>query len=218
MHIGFLNPQGNFDAVDSYWTEHPDFGGQLVYVKELALAMAAQGHQVDIITRQIIDDDWPEFSAPEAGYPGQKQVRIVRVPGGPDRFLAKEDLWPYLGTDWAHGIVEFYRSEGSLPDFFTAHYGDGGLVGAILKERTGVAYTFTGHSLGAQKMDKLHLTPDTILEADSRFHFTERILAERVAMNHAARLITSTRQEQLEQYYSTGSENKYKNNCINSNR
>jgi sucrose-phosphate synthase len=200
LHIGFLNPQGNFDAADSYWTEHPDFGGQLVYVKELALAMAAQGHQVDIITRQIIDDDWPEFSAPEAGYPGHKRVRIVRVPCGPDKFLAKEELWPYLGPDWAQGIVEFYRSEGSLPDFFTAHYGDGGVVGAILKERTGVAYTFTGHSLGAQKMDKLHLTPDTILEADSRFHFTERILAERVAMNHAARLITSTRQEQLEQY------------------
>ncbi len=34
MHIVFLNPQGNFDPADSYLTEHPDFGGQLVYVKE----------------------------------------------------------------------------------------------------------------------------------------------------------------------------------------
>ena len=45
MHIVFLNPQGNFDSADSYLTEHPDFGGQLVYVKELAQAMAQQGHK-----------------------------------------------------------------------------------------------------------------------------------------------------------------------------
>ena len=32
MHILFFNPQGNFDKTDSYMTEHPDFGGQLVYV------------------------------------------------------------------------------------------------------------------------------------------------------------------------------------------
>ena len=50
MHIAFLNPQGNFDPNDSYWTEHPDFGGQLVYVKEVATAMAALGHRVDILT------------------------------------------------------------------------------------------------------------------------------------------------------------------------
>ena len=30
MHIVFMNPQGNFDPQDSYLTEHPDFGGQLV--------------------------------------------------------------------------------------------------------------------------------------------------------------------------------------------
>jgi sucrose-phosphate synthase len=35
MRIAFLNPQGNFDPGDSYWTEHPDFGCQLVYVKQL---------------------------------------------------------------------------------------------------------------------------------------------------------------------------------------
>ena len=42
VHIAFLNPQGNFDPKDSYWTEHPDFGGQLVYVKEVAIAMAGR--------------------------------------------------------------------------------------------------------------------------------------------------------------------------------
>ena len=68
MHIVFLNPQGNFDPADSYLTEHPDFGGQLVYVKELAQAMAQQGHKVDIVTRRIRDSSWPEFFADQDSY------------------------------------------------------------------------------------------------------------------------------------------------------
>ena len=48
MHILFVNPQGNFDKLDSYWTMHPDFGGQLVYVKEIATAMANLGHKIAI--------------------------------------------------------------------------------------------------------------------------------------------------------------------------
>ncbi len=198
MHIGFLNPQGNFDPQDSYWTEHPDFGGQLVYVKEVALAVAAQGHQVDIITRQIIDDEWPEFAAPLDSYPGHDNVRIVRIPCGPEKFLPKEALWPYLGTDWVAGIIDFYGD--TVPDFFTTHYGDGGLVGAVLRKKAGAPFSFTGHSLGAQKLDKLQPTPETLSEINQRFNFKERIMAERMAMNHAARIITSTRQEQMEQY------------------
>ena len=50
MHILFFNPQGNFDQGDSHLTEHPDFGSQLVYVKEIAMAMADAGHRVDIVT------------------------------------------------------------------------------------------------------------------------------------------------------------------------
>ena len=93
MHVAFLNPQGNFDPRDSYWTAHPDFGGQLVYVKELALAMGKLGHGVDIVTRQIVDPDRPEFAGETDAYPGHENVRILRIPCGPDRFSPKEELW-----------------------------------------------------------------------------------------------------------------------------
>lgn len=53
-HVAFFNPQGNFDKNDSHLTEHPDFGGQLVYVKELAKAMGELGIKVDIITRRVV--------------------------------------------------------------------------------------------------------------------------------------------------------------------
>jgi sucrose-phosphate synthase len=200
VHIAFLNPQGNFDPRDSYWTQHPDFGGQLVYVKEVAIAMAALGHQVDILTRRVVDPDWPEFGAAQDRYPGVEGVRILRLPCGPEYFLPKEELWPYLGSEWVPNIVAFYRQEERLPDAFTAHYADGGLAGALLKQETGTPFTFTGHSLGAQKMDKLGVTPENLADIDDRFHFARRIMAERVSMSHAGRIITSTRQERAEQY------------------
>jgi sucrose-phosphate synthase len=200
LHIAFLNPQGNFDPNDSYWTQHPDFGGQLVYVKEVAIAMAALGHQVDILTRRVVDPDWPEFETDMDCYPGVENLRILRLPCGPDDFLPKEELWPYLGPEWVPNILAFYHGEGEAPDAFTAHYADGGLAGALLKKEAGAPFTFTGHSLGAQKMDKLGVAPGNLADMDARFHFARRILAERVSMNHAGRIITSTTQERVEQY------------------
>lgn len=200
MHIAFLNPQGNFDAKDSYWTEHPDFGGQLVYVKELAIAMAAKGHKVDIITRQIIDSKWPEFASPVGQYSDVPNVTILRIPCGPKHFLPKEELWPYLGTDWVQNVLNFYQSAGFFPDVFTAHYGDGGLAAAMLSQAMERPFTFTGHSLGAQKMDKLNANAENLGELEQRFQFSKRILAERISMNHAGQVITSTGQERIEQY------------------
>ena len=200
MHVAFLNPQGNFDSKDSYWTAHPDFGGQLVYVKELALAMGALGHRVDIVTRRIVDPDWPEFEAPTDCYPSAPNVRILRIPCGPDGFLPKEELWPHLGTEFVPNLITHYEQEGSLPDVATAHYGDGGLCAALLEERTNIPFSFTAHSMGAQKMDKMGVTRKNIEEVDARYHFAHRIVAERLAINRSAVNVTSTSQERCNQY------------------
>jgi len=200
MRIAFLNPQGNFDPADSYWTEHPDFGGQLVYVKQVALAMGELGHQVDILTRQIIDPAWPEFKETFDIYPDSPNVRIIRLPAGPEKFLRKELLWPYLISDWVPNVIKFYKNEGQDPDFFSAHYGDGGLCGVLLKELTGIPFSFTAHSLGAQKMDKLNVNSENLQELEDYFFFRRRLLAERLSMNHSIVNITSTEQERHIQY------------------
>src|ERR671917_456724 len=200
MHVAFINPQGNFDPEDSYWTAHPDFGGQLVYVKELALAMGNLGHRVDIVTRRIIDPSWPEFGAPTDAYPDAPNVRILRVPCGPDRFLPKEELWPHLGTEFVPNLLSLYRREGSLPDAVTSHYGDGGLCAVLIEERTGIPFSFTAHSLGAQKMDKMGVRRRDAGEVDGRYHFSKRIVAERLAMNRSRVNVTSTGQERFVQY------------------
>ena len=201
MHIAFLNPQGNFDPRDSYWTEHPDFGGQLVYVKQVALAMGEMGHTVDILTRQIVDSDWSEFADTFDAYPDAPNVRIVRLPAGPKEFLRKELLWPHLVEDWIPNILDFYGDD--PPDAFTSHYGDGGLCGVLIEDATDVPFTFTGHSLGAQKMDKLNATCDNLAELDAHYHFGRRLVAERLSMNRSAINITSTQQERFEQYAHT---------------
>ena len=200
MHVAFLNPQGNFDPNDSYWTQHPDFGGQLVYVKELALAMGNLDHRVDIVTRRIIDPEWPEFENETDSYPDAPNVRILRIPCGPDEFLPKEELWPYLCTEFVPNLLKWYEDEGSMPDAVTSHYGDGGLCAVQMKEMTGIPFSFTAHSLGAQKMDKMDVTQRHIEEIDEKYKFSRRIMGERLSMNRSAVNVTSTSQERFNQY------------------
>jgi len=198
MHIAFLNPQGNFDPADSHLTEHPDFGGQLVYVKELAIAMAGMGHRVDIVTRRIDDPDWPEFASEIDHYPGYDgNPRILRISCGGPGFLNKESLWDHL-DEFVRNMLAFYGDE--PPQFATAHYADGGYCAALAQHLTGLGFTFTGHSLGAQKLDKLGTTPENLERMEARYRFSRRIAAERLCMRRAYRIITSTEQERREQY------------------
>ena len=199
MRIAFFNPQGNFDPKDSYWTSHPDFGGQLVYIKEVATHMALAGINVDIFTRRINDPHWPEFSSEMDRYPGIDNLRIIRIKFGGDGFLPKEKLWPYL-REYVEGIEKFYQEEGRKPDFVTAHYGDGGISAAIFASRNEVPYSFTAHSLGAQKMDKLHVNSKNIKEMDLKYNFSTRINAEGIAMKYSSFNVASTSMERYEQY------------------
>ena len=137
MHIAFLNPQGNFDPADSYLAEHPDFGGQLVYVKEVAQAMVDLGHRVDIVTRRVEDPSWPEFAADVETYPGYEEgLRILRFPCGGPEFLDKERLWPHM-PEFVDNMLAFYGD--APPDFATTHYADGGYCGVLARHRAGLA-------------------------------------------------------------------------------
>ena len=198
MRVAFLNPQGNFDPADSYWTAHPDFGGQLVYVKEVALALAEMDVEVDIVTRRIRDPKWPEFSGDVDYYHGfARNPRILRIPCGGDAFLAKESLWPYI-DEFVDNLLELYADD--RPEFMTAHYADGGYCAVLMQSKTGLGFSFTGHSLGAQKMDKLGVNRENAAQMEKTFRFSRRIHAERLSMERASTLITSTAQERMEQY------------------
>lgn len=162
------------------------------------MALSQMGVDVDIVTRQIDDPAWPEFAKPIDYYPGyEDRLRIVRIPCGGPRFLNKEQLWEHL-DEFAENIIEFYGA--AQPDFATGHYGDGGYAAALLKHKTGIGFTFTGHSLGAQKLDKLGMTPANYDLMEQQYRFAQRIMGERLSMTYAFQIITSTLQERLEQY------------------
>lgn len=116
-----LCPQGNLtfhDENQCLGVGGPDFGGQLVYLKELAAAFRKVGFPgVDLVTRQfggkmMNGNDWPaEFNQRIEHAEGDDALRIVRLPcGGTDKFVPKEQLWPML-HDWAQQIDHFYRRE-----------------------------------------------------------------------------------------------------------
>ena len=168
----------------------------------MARKLGEMGHRSDILTRRIIDPEWPEFAGETDSYDGHPNVRILRVSCGPDHFLPKEELWPYIG-EWTESIARFYRSEGAWPDLWTGHYADGGLAAAWLEEASGVPFTFTGHSLGAWKLDTLvkdSEDPDVLREVDARYNFSARIQAERTAISRAKSVITNSMAERYEQY------------------
>ena len=168
----------------------------------MARKLGELGHKADILTRRISDPEWPEFEDEADSYPGHPRVRILRIPCGPDEFLPKEDLWPYLG-DWCEGVARLYRGEGGWPDLWTGHYADGGLAAAWLEEASGVPFTFTGHSLGAWKLDTLLQSaedPETLREVDHQYSFGARIAAERTAISRAKKIVTNSVAERREQY------------------
>jgi len=199
MKIIFLNPQGNFDSKDSYWTEHQDFGGQLVYVKEIALAMSKLGVEVDIITRKFHDTEIQGFDKTFDSYGDNENIRIIRIPCGPDKFLRKELLWPHM-EEWCDNIASFYEGEGKFPDFITGHYGDGGIAAVMLSKKWDKPFSFTAHSLGIFKKEKLLRTGESEEKLEEYFHFSQRIAAENLAIKYASKIFVSSSMEKSEQY------------------
>ena len=115
MHVAFVNPQGNFDPNDSYWTAHPDFGGQLVYVKELALAMGNLGHKVDIVTRRIMDPDWPEFAADTDATPTPRTYAYCASLAVPTRSCPRKSCGPTSAPSSCRGCSSSTSARARCP-------------------------------------------------------------------------------------------------------
>jgi sucrose-phosphate synthase len=174
-----------------------DTGGQVSYVVDQARALALHPdiERVDVITRSIVDRRVDEsYSIPtEPISPG---ARIVRIPFGPRRYLRKETLWPHLDS-LLDQLTRYVRAQDRLPDIIHGHYADAGYVGARLARLLGVPFVFTGHSLGRVKKMRLESKGQA---TEQTYHFASRIEAEERALETAALVIASTKQEVREQY------------------
>ncbi len=198
LTICLLNPQGHVRWKEPQIAEHPDTGGQIVYILELAKEFEKAGCRVDIFTRYFKDPDWPGYDREIEDY--NENLRIARIKcGKEDRFIRKEKLWPLI-KDFSAGVKKFYRDQGYQPDIITSHYADAGLAAGILKKDLKKPYVHTGHSLGGKKMDNLNLSRSNFEMINKNFSFHLRISAERISFKNANRVIVST-QEEIDQQY-----------------
>jgi len=177
-----------------------DTGGQTKYVVELARALAKHPdvESVDLLTRRIID---PAVSPDYAKTVEMlaDNARIIRIEAGPEGYIRKEELWDHLDS-FADNTLAWLHSQPRLPDILHSHYADAGYVGLRLSHWTGLPLIHTGHSLGRDKRRRLLALGLTMEEIEKRYHMSRRIDAEEDTLTNADLVITSTRNEIIDQY------------------
>lgn len=195
MRIQLHSLHGLFRGEELEIGRDADNGGQIVYVMELAKALAERPEvsHVDLFTRRIDDPETgPDYSKPVEQV--NEKFSIRRVWCGGRKYLPKEKLWPHL-DEFVSNCIAHIKQESVFPDWIHGHYADAGYVAAELSAILNVPFCQTGHSLGRPKLQKL--LDSGMLEADAtiRYQFDKRFAAEDTTLINAEFIVTSTTQE-----------------------
>ncbi len=200
LYIMMISVHGLVRGTEPELGRDADTGGQVLYVLELARALARNPavDRVDLVTRRIEDQ------AVGADYAREREslapgAWLLRLPCGPARYLRKEGLWNHLDS-LVDRVAAHIRREGRIPDVIHSHYADAGYVGLQLSQLLGVPLVHTGHSLGRCKRRRLLDLGRKPQALERQFNFARRIGAEEEVLAHASLVVTSTHQECDEQY------------------
>ena len=196
--IALLSTHGYFDPVPVLG--RTDTGGQVVYVLEMAKAMARHGIKVDIYTR------WFEKEKLQSDpVPGHPNVRVVRIPAGGWEFRPKEFIYELL-PELSENMIRYIKDNNLDYDLYHGHYVDAGIVTLDVAKAFGKPPYFTAHSLGAWKKDQMGGDPD---EMEKKFNFKHRIAEEmRIFKAVKAQTLTSVVQyEKLRELYNYDADN-----------
>ncbi|HKP51852.1 MAG TPA: glycosyltransferase [Chloroflexia bacterium] len=165
-------------------------GGLNVYVRELSRELARRGISVDVFTR-FQDTDTPQIEALGFG------ARVIHLPAGPLAPYDKNKLVNHVGQ-FAEGIEEFARREGTRYDLVHGHYWVSGLVAHRLQEDWGVPMVQMFHTLGQLKNSVAKSAADK--EIDARIEIESRVIA------WADRVIAATPLERSQMVWCYGAE------------
>ncbi|RCJ20041.1 glycoside hydrolase [Nostoc sp. ATCC 43529] len=126
-------------------------GGQNVYVRELGLALAKRGCQVDMFTRRE--------------HPNQQEIvelapgcRTIRLTAGPAEFIPRNDLFEHL-PEFVEAWLNFQQRTGRKYTLIHTNYWLSGWVGLELKSQLGLPQVHTYHSIGAVKYRNVENPP-----------------------------------------------------------
>jgi D-inositol-3-phosphate glycosyltransferase len=118
-----------------------DSGGQNVYVGELAKHLGSLGFDVDVFTRC----DNERLPAIVMWF---NNVRIVHIMAGPQHFVEKEQLLPFM-PEFATNLEAFIERESITYHLVHANFFMSAMVAAELKKKHAIPFVVTFHALGA---------------------------------------------------------------------
>src|SRR6476646_8808548 len=154
-------------------------GGRNVYVRQVGLALAEQGWQVDMFTRR--------------SSPGQSAIvqhgpnfRTVRLQAGPAEFMSRDELFNSL-PEFVEAFQQFQQREGLSYPLIHTHYWLSSWVGMELKRHQPLVQVHTYHSLGAVKYRAI---------ADMPAIAETRLAVEKACLETVDRVIATSPQEQ----------------------
>ncbi len=199
LYIQMHSMHGLFRSRNLELGRDEDTGGQIAYVLELAKALGnLKGiDRVDIITRRIVDSQYPGYSKKIRKV--SDKVYLVRIECGPDKYVKKVDLWPYI-NEFVENVKKYIKKIGRKPDILQSNYADSGLVCAILSLELDIPQVHTGHSLGIPKMKNLGVNNSNFTKLNKIFHFDKRLRAEQRTIDTASAIVISTSHEIKDQY------------------
>jgi mannosylfructose-phosphate synthase len=191
--ICFLNPQGYVQ--DPPPLGKTDTGGQTVYVLELAKALGEKNIKVDIITRAFEEyDKNEEYIA--------KNVKIVRIPCGGEKFIPKEKLYEIM-PEFVENFMLYIDKTRKKYDLIHSHYWDGGYAGILLKKMLDIPHVHTPHTLGKAKKLEMDIEEAPVEKLKPYYRYHVRIAIEQKIYNDADSIIVlcETSRIQLLHYY-----------------
>lgn len=199
-YIVLISIHGLIRAHDLELGRDADTGGQTKYVVDIARSLSEQPtvDRVDLVTRQVIDPAVSKDYAQQEESISPK-ARIIRIPAGPDEYIAKEQLWDHLDS-FMDNLFNWLNEQDRMPDIVHSHYADAGYVGVRLSNLLGIPLIHTGHSLGRDKRKRLLARGLSRDEIEATYNIARRIDAEEDVLANADLVVTSTHNEIEEQY------------------
>ncbi|GAA4010683.1 HAD-IIB family hydrolase [Sphingomonas humi] len=150
-----------------------DSGGHLTYLWGASEALAARSDvtEVELVTRLFDEPSLGPDYARASQQCGAK-LTITRIDSGNRRYLSKEAAAADRPAFIAALLADLDARE-VRPDVVHAHFADAAEVAIAIRERFGIPFIYTAHSLGIDKAD--HVATSQGLEA--RIGFEDRAIA-----------------------------------------
>jgi glycosyltransferase involved in cell wall biosynthesis len=157
-----------------------DSGGQNIYVANVARQLHRAGHEVDVFTRS--DRSLLPLVSEMDG------IRVINVPAGPPRQLAKERLLPYM-NEFAEFLISFFSRERRPYHLMHANFFMSGLAALNVKRALNIPVVTTFHALG--RVRRIHQGEDDGFP-DARFAIEDDLV------RHSDAIIAECPQDEID--------------------